>query len=114
MTGEMVALVVASSPGEAYDAAGAVEVDYEPLPVVVDPEKALKPGGPKVYAHLESNLARVVEHGDKAAVQAAIEQSPVVIEERIFNQRVAAVEIAVAAVVAVADATNYVYQNSSL
>src|SRR4051812_8142312 len=41
-----VAAVVATSRYAAADGAAAVFVDYEPLPVVVDPKKALEPGAP--------------------------------------------------------------------
>src|SRR6185295_10277006 len=42
-TGEGVAAVVAETPGQAYDALEAIAVDYEPLPAVVDVEKAIEP-----------------------------------------------------------------------
>jgi len=41
-----VALVVATSRYAAADGVAAVEVDYDPLPVVVDPRKALDPDAP--------------------------------------------------------------------
>ena len=46
--GEAVAAVVAESKYVARKAAELIEVDYEPLPVVSDPEEALKPGAPLV------------------------------------------------------------------
>ncbi|TPW17313.1 MAG: aldehyde oxidase and xanthine dehydrogenase molybdopterin binding protein, partial [Elusimicrobia bacterium] len=47
--GEPVALVVAAEKYQARDAADLIRVEYEPLPVVTDPEAALLPGAPKVY-----------------------------------------------------------------
>ncbi len=47
--GEWVAAVVADSRALAEDAAEAVEVDYEPLPFVIDPEKAMRPDSPRVH-----------------------------------------------------------------
>ena len=44
--GEPVAVVVAADPYKAQDALDLVEVDYDPLDAVVDPEKALEPGAP--------------------------------------------------------------------
>src|SRR3954468_14062463 len=44
--GQEVALVVANSPAQAQDAAEAIEIDYEDLPVVVDGAAALKDGAP--------------------------------------------------------------------
>jgi CO/xanthine dehydrogenase Mo-binding subunit len=38
--GDAVAVVVAESPEQAADAVDLIEVDYEPLPVTVDPEQA--------------------------------------------------------------------------
>jgi carbon-monoxide dehydrogenase large subunit len=46
--GEAVAVVVAETRAQALDAAEAVEVDYEPLPVVTDPEAALAADAPAV------------------------------------------------------------------
>ena len=44
-----VAVVVAVDPYIASDAIAAIEVDYDPLPAVVDPEKALEPGAPVLH-----------------------------------------------------------------
>ena len=48
-TGEGVAAVVAETPAQAQDALEAIEVDYEPLPAVVDVEKAMAPGAPQLH-----------------------------------------------------------------
>ena len=40
--GEPVAAIVAETASAGADAAALVEVDYEPLPVVVDPEAAAR------------------------------------------------------------------------
>ena len=47
--GDGVAVVVAETREQAADAAALVTVDYEPLPVVVDPEQALADGAPLVH-----------------------------------------------------------------
>ncbi|MDR7581574.1 MAG: molybdopterin-dependent oxidoreductase, partial [Armatimonadota bacterium] len=47
--GERVAAVAAESSELAREAAALVEVDYEPLPAVFDPEEALRPGAPRVH-----------------------------------------------------------------
>jgi len=47
--GDEVAVVAAESPYQAHDAAGAVKVDYEVLPFVVDPEAALAAGAPALH-----------------------------------------------------------------
>ena len=46
--GEAVAAVMAETPLAARDAAERVEVDYEPLPAVVDTAAALAPGAPRL------------------------------------------------------------------
>src|SRR5215510_1144436 len=54
--GEWVAAVVADTRALAEDAAELVEVDYEPLPLVIDPEEAVKPGSPLVHPAHGSNV----------------------------------------------------------
>src|SRR5260221_2005593 len=54
--GEWVAAVVADSRALAEDAAERIEVEYEPLPHVIDPEKALAPGAPFVHPAHGSNV----------------------------------------------------------
>src|SRR3990170_2684256 len=55
--GEPLAGGIAESRYVAEDALADIEVDYEPLPAVVDLEKALEPGSPRVHDDLESNVA---------------------------------------------------------
>ncbi len=54
--GQWVAAVVATSRALAEDAAELVQVDYDPLPAVLDPEAALADGAPLVHAALGSNV----------------------------------------------------------
>src|SRR5882762_10398862 len=54
--GEWVAAVVADSRALAEDAAERVEVEYEPLPHVIESEEALKPGAPLVHPAHGSNV----------------------------------------------------------
>src|SRR5207247_11038138 len=53
--GDGVAVVVATSREGARDAAELVQVEYEPLPVVVDPELALEEGAPLVHEEFGTN-----------------------------------------------------------
>ena len=55
--GHPVAVVVATDRYLARDAADLVEVDYEALPAVADPEKALAPGAPAVHPEWPDNVA---------------------------------------------------------
>ncbi len=54
--GEPVAVVVAENAYLARDAMELIEVDYDPLPATVDPERALDPGAPLVHEELGTNL----------------------------------------------------------
>src|SRR6185437_11495694 len=58
--GEPVAAVVAASRYAAEDACELVEVDYEPLDAVVDPELALEPDAPLLHeANGSNNFAHI-------------------------------------------------------
>jgi aerobic carbon-monoxide dehydrogenase large subunit len=87
--GEAVAVVVAESAEIARDAADHVNVEYEPLPAVVDLEQAASDGAPLVHESLGTNVCfhQRVAHGD---VEAAFARADRVVERRIVNQRVAA------------------------
>jgi CO/xanthine dehydrogenase Mo-binding subunit len=70
-TGEPVAAVVAATRELARDAADLVEVDYEPLPVIVDGEKALEPDAPILHEDAGSNIvwSGVFDWGDFEAAR---------------------------------------------
>ena len=84
--GNAVAIVVADDRYRARDGADAVEVDYEPLPVVVDPWKAAQKGAPTIHAEAPDNVCFhwKVSGGD---TEAAFEAAEVVVKDRIVNQR---------------------------
>ena len=54
--GELVALCAAPTRAEAEDMAAEIEIDFEPLPVVVDMLAARKPDSPQVHEHWGDNL----------------------------------------------------------
>src|SRR6266849_4289650 len=87
--GEAVAVVVAESPVAARDAAEAVVVEYEVLPAVTDVMEALAGGAPAIWPDALDNLALDCAFGDCAAVEAAIKDAHVVVEQTIRNQRTA-------------------------
>ncbi|MFP3283074.1 MAG: xanthine dehydrogenase family protein molybdopterin-binding subunit [Nitrososphaeria archaeon] len=60
--GEPVAMVVAESRYLAEDAANQIDVDYEPLPAVMDAEKALEPGSTLVHEEVGSNMIAHVHY----------------------------------------------------
>jgi len=98
--GDAIAVVVAETLGEAVDAAAAVLVDYEPLPVVVDPAAALDAGAPVLHPAKGDNLASTISLGDDDDPLQGVE---VVVRARFVNQRLAAVPIETNAVVAEPD-----------
>jgi carbon-monoxide dehydrogenase large subunit len=86
--GEPVAVVLAETRALAMDAAEAVEVDYEPLPAVVDPVRALEPDAPLLFPEAGTNACReLVRGGDGSALEGA----EVVVRARFVNQRLAPV-----------------------
>jgi selenium-dependent xanthine dehydrogenase len=56
--GDVLAVVAAESPAIARAAAALVEVEYEPLPPVLDPSEAIKPGAPQVNPRHDNVLSR--------------------------------------------------------
>jgi carbon-monoxide dehydrogenase large subunit len=88
--GEAVALVVAESKAAAVDAAELVEVDYDPLPAVVDPEAALAADAPLQFPDAGSNVAAGLRSAEGAAV---LDGAEVVVRARMVNQRIAVVPL---------------------
>lgn len=86
--GDAVAVVVAESKAAAEDAAELVDVDYDPLPSVVNVEKATAPDAPVQFEALESNVIAGVrdEAGEKVLADAEV-----VVRARLENQRLAVV-----------------------
>lgn len=62
--GDGVALVAAKSKEIAEQALALINVDYEPLPVVTDPEEAMKPGAPIIHGDKNEFVHHVVRKGD--------------------------------------------------
>ncbi len=84
--GDIMAVVVAETRPQANDAAEAVDVEYEELPVVVDIEDAMADGAPILHEEFGTNVAYSMEmtNGDVDAVFAA---APVVVKERYYLPR---------------------------
>src|SRR5215469_13304457 len=74
-----VAFVVAEDPYVAADAAELVEVDYEELPVLVDPHKSLNPDAPILREDREQKSNHIFhwEVGDRAATDRVFAEAPV-------------------------------------
>ncbi|MEU8107649.1 xanthine dehydrogenase family protein molybdopterin-binding subunit [Nonomuraea muscovyensis] len=82
--GEAVACVIATDRYRAADALEAIEVDYEPLPAVMDMREALTPGSPKVHEAGNKAFSVKITSGD---VEAALRDAPVLIDRTYVQQR---------------------------
>jgi aerobic carbon-monoxide dehydrogenase large subunit len=82
--GEAVAVVVARDRYTAADAVEAIEVDYEPLPPVLDMRTALDEGSPKVHEAGNKSFVWPFGNGD---IEAAFRDAPVVVERTFRQQR---------------------------
>jgi carbon-monoxide dehydrogenase large subunit len=82
--GEAVACVVARDRYAAADALAAIEVDYEPLPPVLDIRTALDPGSPTVHDTGNKSFEWTFANGDLAA---AFTGAPVILERTYRQQR---------------------------
>src|ERR1022692_1620380 len=82
--GEAVACVVARDRYAAADALSAIEVDYEPLPPVLDIRTALHEGSPKVHEAGNKSFEWVFANGD---MEGAFGDAPIVLERYYRQQR---------------------------
>ncbi len=128
--GDVVAVVLATDRYKAQDALESIEVEYEPLGVVVDMETALEEGAPLVHGDLGTNecftftagvgnvdelFDQTDDEGDQAAgaratepegsgdTDAAFDQANVIVKERYIQQRLLPTAIEPRAVVAMQD-----------
>src|SRR5215213_2630755 len=97
--GDPVALVIGNDRYTVVDAAEDVLVEYEPLPVVTDPEAALEPGSPLVHERFGTNKVCEWSLGG-GDLDAGFAEADVVIERRIVNHRIAGAAIEPRAVLA--------------
>jgi len=85
--GDHVAVVVAETQSAARDGAELVQVDYEPLPAVVDASKATQKGAPALHDIAPDNKCYTWALGDKAAVDAAFAKAAHVTKLDLINNR---------------------------
>ena len=102
--GEAVAAVVAETRAQARDALEAIEVNYEPLPIVIDPVAAVAPGSPLMWPVATNNIAAEIRHGDVPAATKAFDTATHVVALDLVNQRLAPSPIEPRAVLASYDA----------
>jgi carbon-monoxide dehydrogenase large subunit len=98
-SGEAVAVVVAETRAQAVDAAELVDVDYEPLDLLLDPERALDAEAPVLFPDAENG--NLVVQGP--AGENALGDAEVVVKGHFVNQRIAAVPMEPGAAMAAPD-----------
>ncbi|MEE8145062.1 MAG: molybdopterin cofactor-binding domain-containing protein, partial [Kiloniellales bacterium] len=113
-----VAFVVAEDRYVAADAVQLVDVDYEDLPVLVDPKKAMEPDAPVLREDAQEktevgqgprshpNHIFTWEAGDKTAVDTAFAEAAFTVREEIFYQRVHPAPLETCGAVASMDGAN--------
>ncbi len=86
--GDPLACVIAETLNQGKDAAEAVEVEIDPLPVVTTPREAAKPGAPQIYDDVPGNIAADWHFGDSDKVAAAFKSAAHVVKMPLRNTRV--------------------------
>ena len=89
--GQEVAFVVADDRYSAQDALELIEVDYEPLPHIVETPTALAPGAPVIRDDKAEQTDNVIfrwNHGDKEATERAFQQADVTVKQEMIYPRV--------------------------
>ncbi len=86
--GHPVAAVVATDKYKARDAADLIEIDYDPLDVVTDAEKAARPDSPVIHEEFGTNVAYVHSAGS-GDTEAAFNQADKIITQKLIHQRLA-------------------------
>ncbi len=83
--GDPIVIVAADTKAQANAAAAKVKVTYEPLPVVFEPEDALKPGAYVIHAHAPDNICarQPIMKGD---AQKALSEAKAVVEAYFTTQ----------------------------
>jgi aerobic carbon-monoxide dehydrogenase large subunit len=85
-----VAAVVATDRYIAADGVAAVEVEYEPLPVVTDPFKALEPGAPVIREDRDQKNNQIWhwEAGDRTATDRAFAEAELTVKQDMYLPRI--------------------------
>ena len=91
--GEAVAAVVALTLQQARDAAEAIAVDYDELPMVVDMNDATSPGAPVLCPEAPDNIAAETRYGNAEATAEAFASARHVVTLDLVNQRLAALSL---------------------
>jgi aerobic carbon-monoxide dehydrogenase large subunit len=85
--GQAVAVVIAETKNQARDAAEAVAIDYEELPVVADIRSAIAPGAVQLHPEAPGNVIYDWHIGDQSAADAAFKSAANVVSLDVVNNR---------------------------
>jgi carbon-monoxide dehydrogenase large subunit len=85
--GQPVAAVAAETREQAQDALELIAVDYEDLPCVIDPRRALEAGAPQLWPQAPGNVSAEIRHGDAAKTDEAFAKAAHVVRVSLHNQR---------------------------
>jgi carbon-monoxide dehydrogenase large subunit len=88
--GEELALVVAESVAIAHDAAEQIEIDYEPLPVVIGAQRALEPDAITLHDEVPGNLCFDFEYGDQILTERLMSEASIRVRAVVVSPRVSA------------------------
>ena len=83
--GDEVAAVAATDPDAALEAMELIQVDYDTLPAVFDPDEALQPNAPQIHDHAPGNISREF-HLKQGDVEKGFLESDLVREDTFFTQ----------------------------
>jgi carbon-monoxide dehydrogenase large subunit len=86
--GEAVAMVVAETQAQAFDAAEAVTIEYEELPCVIHSEDAMQPGKPAVWDQVRDNILVDTRFGNVAETDRILANAPHVVSMAFHIDRV--------------------------
>ncbi len=109
--GDIIAAVVAETLSQAKDAADAVIVDYEALPVVIDIEEAASPDSPVIWEGQESNVCFAA--GNEYSGPDVLEGADAVVSERVVTQRLAGVPMEPNGCIAIPDGDKMTFYAAS-
>jgi carbon-monoxide dehydrogenase large subunit len=85
--GELIAVVIAETVNQAKDACELINMEYEDLPAVVSPQKALEDGAPSIWSEIPNNLCFEWEIGNKDDTDKAFEGAEHHITVNLKNNR---------------------------
>jgi aerobic carbon-monoxide dehydrogenase large subunit len=85
--GAGIAAVIAETPAIAEDALELIDVEYEPLDVIVDAEAAAADGAVQIHESAPGNIVMDWTCGDAEATNRALDEADIVVRQRLVNQR---------------------------